>query len=177
MTIKAVFLDRDGTVNVDKGYVHKIKDLEFLPNAIKGLRKLQDAGYKLIIASNQSGIGRGLYAENEYFNFRDEMHKKLRKQGISITAEYFCPHIQEDNCDCRKPGTGMLEKAANGFNLNLRECWMIGDSERDVVAGITAGCSTIHVLTGDKANSLILPDFKAKDLLEAAEYILADKNK
>ena len=174
---KVVFLDRDGTIIVDKGYVHKKKDLEFLPNAVKGMKKLQNSGYRLIIASNQSGIGRGYFSKEDYFDFRHYMDEKLRKNKVSITAEYFCPHVPEDNCDCRKPRIGMLEKAARIFNLNLRECWMIGDSERDIQAGKSAGCRTIQILIGEEKTSLILPDFTARDLLEAADYILGNKNK
>jgi len=166
---KAIFLDRDGTINIDKGYVYKPEDLKFLPGAINGLRKLQEE-YKLIIITNQSGIGRGYYSKDDYFNFRDYMHKKLRKHGISITAEYFCPHNPEDNCNCRKPKTGMLEQAANGFDLNLKECWMIGDSSKDIQAGKNAGCKTIRVLTGEE-NQIDYADFVARDLTEAAAYI------
>jgi D,D-heptose 1,7-bisphosphate phosphatase len=175
---KAIFLDRDGTINIDKGYVHKIEDLEFLPNAIEGLRKLQKE-YRLIIATNQSGIARGYYTEEDYFIFRNEMHKRLKEQGILITAEYFCPHHPKEGigkykvyCNCRKPKTGMLEQAAKDFNLNLNECWVIGDNVSDIDAGINANCRTIHVLTGEKTEPIIYANFVAKDLAEAANYIL-----
>jgi len=174
---KAIFLDRDGTINVDKGYVHKKEDLEFLPNAIEGMRKMQNSGYRLIITTNQSGIGKGLYGLEEYFAFREEILKQLVIHAIFVSAEYFCQHIAEDNCDCRKPRIGMLEKAAKDFDLNLRECWVVGNSERDIVAGIVADCRTIRILRAGEKSSLILPDFTAKDMLEAAEYILNNENK
>jgi D,D-heptose 1,7-bisphosphate phosphatase len=172
MINKAIFLDRDGTINVDKGYIHKIEDLEILPNVIEGLKKLYGFGYKLIIITNQSGIGRGYYTEENYFALRDEMHKRLKNQGVLIIAEYFCPHNPEDNCKCRKPKTGMLEQAAKDFNLDLKECWMIGDKSLDIAAGKNAGCRTIHILTGHITSPLKEANFFTKDMIEAADYIL-----
>lgn len=175
MKNKAVFLDRDGTINVDKDYVYKLEDLEILPNVIEGLKKLQKE-YKLIIVTNQSGIARGYYTESDYINFRNELLKRLNKRGIFLSGDYRCPHIKEDNCNCRKPKTGMLEEAARNFNLDLRECWMIGDSLSDIQAGKNAGCRTIHVLTGEH-EPVSYADFVAIDMMGAADYILNNKNK
>lgn len=176
---KMIFLDRDGTVTIDGDHIHKISDLKFLSGAVEGLRKLQNAGYTFIIITNQAGIGRGLYSEEEYFAFRNEMHKKLREEGILIAAEYFCPHHPEKGigkykieCNCRKPKIGMLEQAAKDFNLNLNECWMIGDQTWDIDAGKNAGCKTIHVLTGEEINPIVYANFVAKNLVEAANYII-----
>lgn len=182
---KAIFLDRDGTINEDNiSYIHKIEDLKFIPKSIDGLKLLQKAEYKLIIITNQAGIGRGKYTEKDYFAFRDEMHERLKEQGILITAEYFCPHNLEKgiekykiNCNCRKPKIGMLEQASRDFNLNLNECWMIGDKESDILAGKNAGCKTIHVLTGEEKNLINYADFIAQNLIEAASYILNNNNK
>ncbi len=184
MENKAVFLDRDGTINVDKGYVYKIEDLEILPNVVEGLKLLRQAGYKLIIITNQSGIARGYYTEEDYFRFKKEMHEKLKEHEIFINAEYFCPHHPngtiekyKSDCDCRKPKTGMLEQAARDFNLNLRESWMIGDSLRDIQTGKNAGCRTIHILIREEKNLVKEAEFVARDMLEAAHYILNNKNK
>jgi len=174
---KAIFLDRDGTIVLDNGYVHKIEDFHLIPNVLEGLRILQDADYKLIIITNQAGIGRGYYTKKDYFIFREYLHNYLKKNKISITEEYFCPHKPDDDCDCRKPKTGLLEKAVRRFNLNLNECWMIGDSEKDIEVGKNLGCKTIHVLTGHVKNPIKEADFVAKDLLEAAKFILRNKNK
>jgi D,D-heptose 1,7-bisphosphate phosphatase len=171
MADKAIFLDRDGTINVDKGYTYKIGDLRFVLNSILGLRKLAKSEYKLIILTNQSGIGRKYYTEEEYFAFREEMHKRLKDKGILIAAEYFCPHSSKDNCNCRKPKSGMLEQAAEDLNLDLSKCWIIGDSARDVQAGKNVGCRTIQVLTG-KERPISSADFVAIDMIEAANYIL-----
>lgn len=129
---KAIFLDRDGTINEDKSFTYQIKDLKFIENSLEGLKKLQKLNFKLIIITNQSGIARGIYTQKDYFTFRDEMHKRLKEQGISIAAEYFCPHHPEKgyageikklkiNCNCRKPKAGMLEKAAKDFDLILKK--------------------------------------------------------
>ncbi len=181
---RVVFLDRDGTIIKDKGYIHRIEDLEFLPSGINGLKTLQDNGYSLIITTNQAGIGKGFFSESDYFSFRNFLHDELKKQGVSISAEYFCPHHLHSglggymvNCDCRKPKHGMLETAANDFNLDLKECWMIGDKSSDIGAGKNAGCKTIHVLTGREKSPISDSDFIAIDLIEAAKYILNHKNK
>ncbi len=164
MKNKAVFLDRDGTINENKnGYSHKIEDLEIIPKVIEGLKSLQDAGY---------------FTEEEYFIFRKEMHRRLREKGIFIDVEYFCPHKPEDNCNCRKPRTGMLEQAVKYFILNLKDCWVIGDSLSDIETGKNAGCRTVHVLTGDYKEPISYVDFTASNMIEAAKYILdCDKNK
>ena len=170
---KAIFLDRDGIINDDKrGYVYKIKDLRIIPGAINGLKILQDTGYKLIIITNQSGIASGYYTKKDYFNLRKELCKILKEHNIIIDAEYFCPHHPDDDCGCRKPQIGMLEKAAKDFHLNLNQCWMIGDKPSDILAGKNAGCKTIHVLTGEEKNPITYADFVAKDLIEAANDIL-----
>jgi histidinol-phosphate phosphatase family protein len=171
MTNKAIFLDRDGTINVDKNHTYKIENLEIISGVVEGLKRLQEE-YPLIVITNQSGIARGLYTKEDYFVFRNEMHKRLKNQGIFITAEYFCPHNQGENCNCRKPQTGMLEEAAKNFNLNLKECWIIGDRLCDIQAGKNAGCRTIHVLTGPIANPLKEADFVAEDMIKSVDYIL-----
>lgn len=181
---KAIFLDRDGTIIEDKGYMYKTEDLDFLPKVIAGLKKLQDNEYSLIIITNQAGIGKGFFSESDYLSFRNFLHNELKKQGVSISAEYFCPHHLSSglgkyriDCDCRKPKTGMLEKAAKDFDLDLKECWMIGDKSSDMGAGKKAGCKTIHVLTGREKNPVSDSDFTAINLVEATKCILNHKNK
>ncbi len=176
---KAIFLDRDGVIVKDKNYTFKIKDLEFVQNSIKGLKKLNQENYKLIIITNQSGIGRGFYAEKDYFKFRFELYKRLRNKGITISAEYFCPHHPEKalrkykrDCNCRKPKSGMLEKAAKDFNLNLEKCWFIGDRMTDIKCGKKVDCKTIHVLTGYEKKGLLEADYVAKNLVESANIII-----
>lgn len=175
---KAIFLDRDGTINEDSGYTNKVENLEFIDEAILGLQKMLHWDYKFIIVTNQAGIARGRYTEEDYFAFRNEMHKRLKENGIIITAEYFCPHhlkgkIKEYkiDCNCRKPKTGMLEQAAKDFNLNLSKCWMIGDMPSDIIAGKNAGCRTIQVLTGKEKFESWDANFLADNLLHASYFI------
>lgn len=177
---KAIFLDRDGVINEDADYTHKIADLKFIPHSIEGLKLMQEAGYKLIIITNQAGIAKGKYGEEDYFSFRDEMHKRLGENGIEITAEYFCPHHLDGtiekytiDCPCRKPKSGMLEQAAKDFDLDLKECWMIGDMPSDIQAGKNAGCRAIQVMSGKEKIYSDEADFCTEDLLKAANYILS----
>jgi len=176
---KAIFFDRDGTINVDRGYTYRIEDLEFIPQVIIGMRFLQKLNYKLIIITNQSGIARGKYTEEDYFTFRDELHRQLQERGIIINAEYFCPHHLEGtiekykiDCNCRKPKAGMLEQAAKDFNLDLKKCWMIGDKDSDILAGKNGGCTTIQVMTGKEKIESDNADFLAYNLLHASYFIL-----
>jgi len=173
-----MFLDRDGTLIEDKGYTNKIKDLRFIEGVIEGLKLIQKLNYKLIIVTNQAGIGKGKYKEEDYFSFRNEMHKNLREQGIFITAEYFCPHHPDAviekykiDCSCRKPKSGMLEEAARDFNLDLTKCWMIGDKTSDILAGKNAKCKTIQVMTGEEKIKSSEADFLVNNLLEAVKYL------
>ena len=188
MANKAVFLDRDGTINVDVGYAHKLEELKIISGVIEGLKELQELDYKLIIVTNQAGIGRGYYTKEDYHDFQLKLRQELNKQGIFITEEYFCPHHPEKgigeykkNCNCRKPKTGMLEQASNDFNIDLTQSWLIGDKPGDIQAGNSAGCKTILVKTGkagEDRHFSIAPTFTAYNLLEAADYIIKeDENK
>jgi D,D-heptose 1,7-bisphosphate phosphatase len=169
---KAIFLDRDGTINVDKRYVYKPEDLEIIPGVIEGLKAFRKAGYRLITVTNQSGIARGYFTAEDYINFRNELLKKLNKNKVFLSGDYYCPHIQEDHCNCRKPKIGMLEQAQKDFNLDLKKSWIIGDHLSDIQAGKNAGCKAIHILTGHTIVPIKQTDFVAKDMIEAAEYIL-----
>ena len=137
-TTKAIFLDRDGTINVEKDYLYRIEDFEFLPRVIDALKLLQSAGYLLIIITNQSGIARGYYKESDYEKLNAWMLKELKQKGINISAVYHCPHHPNAkidkyrvNCSCRKPNKGLFEKAINDFNIDLSLSYSIGDKIRD----------------------------------------------
>lgn len=144
---KAAFLDRDGTINVDKNYLYKIEDFEFLPGAIDGLKKLQDAGYLLIIITNQSGIARGYYTEDDYQKINDYMIKQLKDRDIIITDVLFCPHHPyaaikkyRKNCNCRKPQLGLFELSMKKWNIDCKESIAIGDNLRDLKVCEIYGC-------------------------------------
>lgn len=137
---KAIFLDRDNTLNFDSGYTHRIADWRFLPGVPDALAKFVNAGWKLIVISNQSGIGRGYYDEAELKQLENYVSALLKPQA-PITAWYHCPHLPEANCTCRKPKPGMLVSAAKDWNIDLGRSWMLGDQLSDAEAGLAAGCS------------------------------------
>ncbi len=168
---KAVFLDRDETILLDKGYMHDIKDIEFLPNAIEGLKEFQKKDYKLIIVTNQSGIGRGYFKEEKYLLFRDSFHKMLEEKGVHINKEYYCKHPPEENCACRKPNTALLEKAVAENSILVEKSFFIGDKASDIEAGKRIGCKTILIKKNEDkkdTSANIKPDFVCNDLFEAS---------
>lgn len=173
-TIKAVFLDRDGTINENNPeYIHKIEDFRFKPKAIKGLKKFSESDYKLIIISNQSGIGRSMYTDKEVKKLHDWLISELARHKVKIDGIYYCPHKPEDNCACRKPKIGLLLKAVKDFDISLNDSWMIGDENKDVLAGKEANIKTIQIKNNSKIEKTnFLPNFFADDLLDAAEIIL-----
>ena len=168
---KVVFLDRDGTINVDYGYVYKTEDLSFIPGALDGLKKLCSAGYKLIIITNQSGIGRKYFSINDYNKFNEFFLNKLFINGIKIASVYYCPHIEEDNCDCRKPKLGLFKKAIREFNVDLDNSIAIGDKERDLC--ICESTNIKGILIGDNSNKY----FSCNNLNDAADYILRGEDR
>ena len=169
---KAIFIDRDGVLVEDPGYVHKIEDFKLVTNAIEGLKLLKN--YKLFVITNQSGIGRGIYMLKDFLKFNNHLINKLKKHKIKIQKTYFCPHKPEDNCECRKPKIKFLKDAEKEFNINLKKSFVIGDRKSDFEMSKNAGCKTIHVLSGYGINAKneVNPDYFAEDLLDAAKWIL-----
>lgn len=175
---KAIFLDRDGTLNEDSGYVHKIEDFKLLPGVIEGLNLLKEK-YLFFIITNQSGIGRGYYTEQDFWKFNFKLLEQLEKNGIKIEKTYFCPHTKEMNCDCRKPKTKFLEEITVEYEIDLNQSWMIGDHPSDVEFGKNAGCKTIFLLTGhgskhkhELKEKQIVPDITAQNFLEGTKKII-----
>lgn len=171
---QAVFLDRDGTINVDMGDNPSVYRFEFIPGAIRALRNLSGAYYRLIVVTNQGGIGAGKYSKKTYEKITEHMIEELASEGVALNAIYHCPHVAADRCKCRKPEIGMLEQAVARFKISLPESWVIGDKTCDIVLGMRAGCKTILVETGSGGKDGkydAYPDYTAKDLLEAAEII------
>jgi D-glycero-D-manno-heptose 1,7-bisphosphate phosphatase len=145
---RAAFLDRDGTINVlppEHQYVTRPEDFELLPGAIEGMARLAGCGYTLVIASNQRGVGRGLVSEEALRACEAIVREALSPHGARVAGYYYCPHLIEDECDCRKPQPGLLLRAARELDLDLGASWMVGDSATDVEAGAAAGCSTAYV--------------------------------
>lgn len=162
---KAIFLDRDGTINVEKHYLYKIEDFVFLPGVIDALKKLQDAGFLLIIITNQSGIARGYYSEEDFHKLNDWMMDFLRSNGVMITAIYYCPHLPEakieryrKSCQCRKPLLGMFEKAVSDYNINLSQSFAIGDKMRDCTICEETACRGF--LIGNQEKQSLIEEVK-----------------
>ena len=137
---KAVILDRDGTINVDKGYVYKIEDFEFIPGVIESIKKLNDNGYKVIVITNQSGIGRGYFETEDVYRLHEHINSELSKHDAYIDAFYFCPHKPGDLCYCRKPRAGMYHRAIEDFDIDKKSMFLIGDKERDIVSAKLFEC-------------------------------------
>ncbi len=152
-SVKAVFLDRDGTININEPeYVHRKDDFKFVPGAIEALKKLSQTDYKIIITTNQSGIGRGYFTEKDLKLLHQWMLEKFKKEKIRIDKIYYCPHHPKDNCFCRKPKPGMIEKAVKDFGINLSKSWIVGDDKRDIAMGKEVNLRTI--LLGERVKNL-----------------------
>ena len=168
-------MDRDGTLIKDKKYLSSKDGLEFLPMTISALKYLSKTDFRLIIATNQSGISRGYFTEDALKQIHKDMLSRLDEKDVRIDAIYHCPHGPDEGCICRKPKTGMVERAKKDFDLNLKKCYFIGDKSDDVLTGINSGCKSILVKTGQSIfNNMgnIKPDYVAIDLLDVAYWII-----
>jgi len=157
MSKKVVFLDRDGVINHEVGYLHKIEDFRFIEGVFDACLYFQSIGYQIIIVTNQSGIDRGYYDESDFHIVNNWMLEQFNNKGIEILDVFFCPHGPESNCDCRKPKPGMFIQAYDKHNIDMENSWMIGDKEADIAAANAAGIRhTILVKSGhaiDEKNS------------------------
>jgi len=160
----AVFIDRDGVINEDRGYVHRIEDFVFLPGAISGMKIFQDLGYKIVIVTNQAGIARGMYTENDFEVLTAHMNQVLLENNVIVSGVYHCPHHPNgvierwtSVCNCRKPRPGMLLKASENLGLQLGSSILIGDKISDIDAGLNAGVPLTILI-------------KPIDLIEAEQY-------
>ncbi len=170
-------MDRDGTLNVDTGYVARPDDVRLIEGAAEGARSLAHAGFMLVVTSNQSGIARGIMTEAQADAVDARLLQLLRQEDVPIEGIYRCPHLPEGKvpafavaCDCRKPKPGLILRAAQDLHVDLARSWTVGDSERDVEAGTAAGCRAV-LLSAVPGRGSALP--VAKDLREAAQIIIA----
>jgi histidinol-phosphate phosphatase family protein len=159
----AAFLDRDGTIVVDKHYLADPDGLELLPNALEGLRELRELGAKLVVVTNQSGVGRGYFAAEAVERMHARLGVLLAEDGVELDGIYVCPHGPDEGCACRKPGTALFERAADDLGLDLRGSFVLGDKDADVEAGRRIGATPILIGPGDDAD--------APDLLAATRVI------
>lgn len=179
----AVFLDRDGTVNVEKHYLYKIEDFEFITGAPEAILRLNRAGYKVVIVTNQSGVARGYYDLDAVSILHNHLQKQLQEIGASIDGFYVCPHHPTAGrdeygtiCDCRKGKPGMLLSAARELDLDLSRSFVVGDKPSDIETGFAAGCTPCLVLTGfGREAEPNVPETVKRfvDLPSAVDYIVA----
>ena len=149
MSIKTIFLDRDGVINHEVGYLHKIEDFQFIDGVFEACLYFQSLNFQIVVITNQSGIGRGYYSESDFYQVNNWMLDQFKHRGIKILNVFFCPHGPEDACECRKPKPGMLLQAKLKYDIDMNRSWMIGDKEDDVKAANAAGISqTILVKSG-----------------------------
>jgi len=166
----AIFLDRDGTINRDIHYLHEPERFELLPGVIEGLQQFQAMGYRLVIITNQPGIGMGYFTKEAFYQVNLEMLKQLSAHGILIDRIYFCPHSKAEQCDCRKPGTALVDRAVTSLNLDLKHSYFIGDKATDVATGVNAGIQSIQIVETDKQSQV--NTVTARTLAEAARWVL-----
>ncbi|MCP3661087.1 MAG: D-glycero-beta-D-manno-heptose 1,7-bisphosphate 7-phosphatase [Gammaproteobacteria bacterium] len=175
--IKAIILDRDGIINIDKGYVHNIEDFEFVEYIFEVLQQFQKLGYRLFIVTNQSGIAKGYYTEADFIKLNNHMIGEFKNNAIKIEKIVYCPHhpagIREEysiQCNCRKPESGMIEEILMEYEIDIDNSYMIGDSERDIIAGNNVGLKS--VLISRKDNTKSKADFIYNDIITFADSIL-----
>ena len=168
MPIKTIFLDRDGVINQEVEYLNKIEDFNFINGVFDACKYLIKLKYKIIIITNQSGISHGYYSEDDFMTINNWMLRQFKKNGIKILDVFYCPHNANDNCSCRKPKPGMILKATNKHNIDLKNSWLIGDKEADIIAANNAGISnTILVKSGHRINKA---NSNAKYILDSIKY-------
>ena len=153
MTIKTIFLDRDGVINKDTNYLSKIEEFEFINGIFKTCKYLLSIDYEIIVVTNQSGIARGYYSEKDFQNITKWMLSQFKINGVKILDVLHCPHSPDSNCNCRKPKPGMFIKAKNKHGIDMEKSWMVGDKEVDIIAANNSGiANTILVRSGHEIN-------------------------
>ncbi len=189
----AIFLDRDGTINEEVGYLDSADKLRIIPAAFEAVRQINASGMKAVVITNQAGVAKGLFTEEFVREINRQIQSSLLAQSALIDRFYFCPHHPTEGigpyrliCDCRKPEPGLLLQAAFDLNIDLARSYVIGDRLRDVETAHRAGAKGVVVMTGygrdlmqqsgpDQANELNQPDYIAQDILEAVHWILKDR--
>lgn len=180
MKKSAVFLDRDGTICEDVDYLSRPDELKIFPFGAEAVRMLNENGFLVILITNQSGIARGFFDENALHEIHEKLASELVEQNAKLDAIYFCPHNSVDDCDCRKPKTGMIEQATKDFSIDLENSWMIGDKAIDVETGFNAKTKTVLVMSGygrqEIKNLKKQPTITVENLLFAVKEILKHNN-
>ncbi len=188
---KAVFLDRDGTLSVEVGYIDNVKDFKLYSETPDALKRLAEAGYKLVVLTNQSGVARGYFPESRVVEINEFMTRRLESFGISLDGIYYCPFYKDGKIEeyakedpCRKPDTGMIMRAVDEIGINLASSMIVGDSTADINCGKNAGIRSVLVLTGhgEKTYKIMKtmekdeqPDHISKNIGEAVTWILENE--
>ncbi len=183
---RAVFLDRDGTICEEVGYLDSVERMRLIPRAAEAVRRINARGFKTIVVTNQSGVARGYFTEERLQTLHEELIRQLKEEGAHLDAIYYCPHHPEGEtspyrviCDCRKPATGLLRKAAEELDVDLNASFLIGDHYSDVECAHRAGARGILLLTGhgqaawsQRDQWQVAPDWVAEDLFAAVQWVL-----
>jgi len=184
---KAVFLDRDGTINEEVGFLTDFSMLRLIPGASAAIKRLNESGFKVVVVTNQSGVARGYFTESFVQETHERIVQMLRGAGASLDGIYYCPHHPTTGnplytvvCDCRKPGTGLIDRAVRDLHIDTSISYVVGDRWSDVELGQRAGAHTVLVRTGFAADDpgnvrsahVVDPDFVARDIAEAADWII-----
>ena len=144
--LKTVFVDRDGVINQERSdYVKSISELEIYPNVAKNLKLLKDAGFLVVVITNQSAVNRGIITHEMINQIHNSIQDHLKKYGTFLDGFYYCPHTPDENCNCRKPKSGLFQQAILELNIDLNSSWMIGDSDSDIEAADSIGCKAIKI--------------------------------
>lgn len=178
---RAFFLDRDGTINVEKEYLYQIHDFEFIRGVPEAIRMINEAGYLVVVVTNQSGVARGYYTEEDVEILHRHIAQQLAAHQAHVDLWLYCPHHPDGRgsyslpCTCRKPHPGMLKEAATRYNIDLEQSYMIGDKLADIGAGLAVGCRTVLVRTGygaEEEDMVSSSTLVSDDLLEAVKSLL-----
>lgn len=175
---KAVFVDRDGTINVNVEYLNTPDNFKMYPSVAEGIKLLNENGFLVIVITNQSGIARGYFTKETLEKIHVRMIKELKEKGAKVDAIYYCPHHPDDKCICRKPETGLLKKAVKDFKIDTSKSFIIGDRMLDVEAGFKIGLKTILIperkkmVEKEREESTVEPDYICDDFLSGVKWIV-----
>ncbi len=170
LKMKAVFLDRDGTIIKNIPYLNDPNKIEFLPGVIEGLKTLVNNGFNLFIVTNQSGVSRGFIKIEELEKIHERIKKILKDEGVEIKEIVYCPHHPDDNCNCRKPKTGMIKRIFKKYRINLKNSYLIGDKDEDIILAKNLGIKAVSISEDIES----IPDFKARNFKESVLWIIKD---
>lgn len=179
MSYEALFMDRDGTICEEVEFLDDLSKLRLIDGSAKAIEMINKSGMKAVVVTNQSGVGRGLFTEDFLNRVHEELRKLLEKEGAFLDGIYYCPHLPDDRCLCRKPEQGMLRKASEDMGIDFTKSYMVGDKAIDIEFAHKAGAKGIMVRTGygeeEIMKCLSTPDYIAENLLDAVRWILKDR--